>query len=167
MSKEWIESLAGELKEKGREGAESYARDQHRTGIIEAQGKVFFMGLVSALEQDFSEIRSQLQGSAISCETTLTRESPTQILMTRGRFPWFDASLKHEGANITLEYVQGRGVPGGQTLKDGTDRRVVSFLFEVDAQDKLSSGAAFGESSQRYNEPESMAEAIVRLLFEV
>ena len=167
MSKEWIESLAGQLKEKGREGAETYARDQHRAGIVEVEGKVFFMALAAALEQDFSEIRSQLQGSAISCETSLTRESPTQIKMNRSRFPWFDASLKHDGANVILEYVQGRGVPGRQTLQDGVDRRVVSFLFEVDGQDRLSAGAAFGETPQRFSQPDSMAESIVKMLFEV
>ena len=112
MSREWIDSLAEQVKDKGREPAEEYAREQRRAGIIVAEGKVFFMALVQRLEQDLAEIRSRLQGSSVSCETSLVRESPTQVQLHRERFPWFDASLKHHEMEIVLEYARGRGVAG-------------------------------------------------------
>ncbi len=167
MSKEWIESLADGLKEKGREAAESYATEQHREGIIAAEGKVFFTALVMELEQDIAEIRSKLQGSAIACETSVNRDSPTAIRLTRSRFPWFDATLKHDESVLLLEYVQGRGVPGDQTLSTGTDRQVVSFSFGVDARDRLTVAETFGEASRQFEQPAALAQYIVELLFKV
>lgn len=167
MSREWIESLASGLKEKGREPAEAYARKQHQDGIIGAEGKVFFTALVMNLEQDVAEVRSQLQGSAISCETSLTRESPTQVRLNRGRFPWFDATLRHDEASVILEYVQGRGLPGGQSLVNGADRQVISFSFLVDAQDRLSVSEAFGKAPCEFKEPQDLARSIVERLFKV
>jgi len=108
MGKEWIEQLAGGLKEKGRDAAESYGREQHRAGIIDVEGKVFFMAVVAALEQDFTELRGQLQGSAISCETSIVRTGPAEVKLTRSRFPWFNATLKHDGPKVTLDYAKDR-----------------------------------------------------------
>ena len=166
MSKEWIESLADELKQKGREAAETYAREQHRAGIIAAEGKVFFTALVLNLEQDFAAIRAQLQGSAVSAETSLTRDSPTQVRLNRSRFPWFDATLKHNEAEMVLEYAQGKGVPGEQTLSTSADAHVVSFSFRVDPQDKLSVAVSFAdEASGGFDRPEELARHILELLF--
>jgi hypothetical protein len=167
MSKEWIDNLADSLKEKGREGAESYATEQHRAGIVDAEGKVFFTALVLELEQNFADVRSRLQGSAVSCETSVMKESPTRLTLKRSRFPWFDATLKHEASVLMLEYVQGRGVPGEQTLGAGVDRKAVSFSFGVDTRDKLSVAETFGEASRQFDEPADLARYIVELLFKV
>ena len=167
MGKAWIESLAGELKEKGREAAESYGREQHRAGIVAAEGKVFFTALVMAIEQDFSEIRSQLQGSAISSDTSIYRDAPTEIRLSRSRFPWFDATLQHRDADIVLEYVQGRGDAGSQSLASSADRKSVHFGLQVDPLDRLYASDSFGEDAPRFDQAEELAKQIVELLLKV
>jgi hypothetical protein len=167
MGKEWIEQLAGEIKEKGREPAETYGRQQHQAGIIDAEGKVFFLGLVASLEQDFSEIRSQLQGSAVSAETSVVKDGPAQVKLVRSRFPWFDAVLQHNDADIALDYVQGRGVAGEQTLATSADRQTVHYSLQVDPLDRLSVAEAFGDTPLKFEKPEELAKHIVELLFKV
>jgi len=167
MGKEWIDKLADEMKEKGREPAERYGREQHQAGIIDAEGKIFFTQLVLSLEQDFAELRSRLQGSAVSCETSVTKDNATHVRLSRSRFPWFDAALKHEVATIALDYVQGRGVAGDQNLKDSADRQTAHFAFQVDPLDRLSVAEAFGDSPKKFEQPEELAKHIVELLFQV
>jgi hypothetical protein len=167
MANEWIENLADEVKLKGREAAESYDRDQHRAGIVAVEGKVFFTSLVQCLEQFVSEIRSQLQGSAVSCETSITKDGPTRVKLSRSRFPWFDATLHHAGSDLTLDYAQGRGVAGEESLIASVDRQVIQFLFVVDAHDRLSAREAFGEDPREFSKPEELARYMVELLFKV
>ena len=167
MSQEWIEKLADEVKHKGQEAAESYGRQLHRAGIVAEQGKTFFTALVLCLEQDFIEMRARLQGSAVSCETSVQREGPATIHLTRSRFPWFDATLKHAAEDIVLEYEQGRGVAGEQVLHSSTDRQVAHFSFLVDASDKLLVTESFDETQRQFSRPEDLAKHIVELLFRV
>jgi hypothetical protein len=167
MGKVWIASLAEEIKTKGREAAESYDRDQHRAGIIAAEGKVFFTALTMNLEQDLSEIRSQLQGSAVSCETSLVKDGPSQVRLIRSRFPWFDATLKHDDASITLEYAQGRGAAVAPNLRATTELRTVHYAFEVDGLDRLSVAEAFGDEQLRFEQAEGLAKHILELLFQL
>lgn len=167
MGNEWIENLANGVKQKGREAAESYDREQHRAGIVAAEGKVFFTSLVLFLEQYVSEIRSQLQGSAVSCETSVTKDGPARVKLNRSRFPWFDATLHHADADVVLDYAQGRGAAGEQSLISSVDRHVVQFLFEVDPRDQLSVRESFGENPRRFDRPEELAQYIVELLFKV
>jgi hypothetical protein len=167
MAQEWIETLATELREKGREAAENYGREQHRAGIIEAEGKVFFLALASALDQDFTEIRSQLQGSAVACETSVLKTSPIEVKLTRGRFPWFDATLKHDGPNVALDYAQDRGTTPDEPLSGTTPRTVKQFHFEVDRLDHMAITEAFGDQPQKFDKPEDFARHIIELLFKV
>lgn len=167
MSKAWIENLADEIKDKGRDAAESYGRDQHRAGIVAAEGKVFFTALVSCLEQDVAEIRSQLQGSAVSCETSVVKDGPAQVKLIRDRFPWFDATLKHEGETIVLDYARGRGAAGDKSLLASAERQTACFAFQVDAQDGLSTTESFGDDPQTFQQPEELAKHIIELLFKL
>jgi hypothetical protein len=167
MGKAWIENLADEVKDKGRDAAENYGRDQHRAGIVDAEGKVFFTSLVTCLEQDVSEIRSRLQGSAVSCETSVVKDGPTQVKLTRARFPWFDATLKHDDEKIVLDYAQGRGAVGDKNLLASADRQTIYFAFQVDSQDRLSVAESFGDNPQTFAQPEELAKHIVELLFKV
>ena len=167
MAQGWIETLAGELREKGREAAENYGREQHRAGIIEAEGKVFFLALASSLDQDFTEIRSQLQGSAVACETSVIKTSPTEIKLTRSRFPWFDATLKHDGPNVALDYVQDRGTEPDPTLVGTAARTTKQFHFEVDRLDRMVIADPFGDQPQKFDKPEAFAKHLVELLFKV
>jgi hypothetical protein len=167
MGKAWIEELADDIKNKGRDAAEDYDRDQHTVGIIAAEGKVFFTALVMNLEQDMSEIRSQLQGSAVSCDTSIVKDGPAELRLSRSRFPWFDATLKHDDATIALEYAQGRGAAEDQTLRSTAERQTVHFAFEVDGQDRLSVVNAFGDDRMRFEQPEGLAKHILELLFKV
>src|SRR5580658_8705463 len=110
MAKEWIETLAQNIKQKNHDAAEDYNREQHKLGIIAEKGKPFFDAVVSCLEDDIREIRSQLQGDVTAADITLKTINATQISITRSRFPWFDARLNHTEADIVLDYAQGRGV---------------------------------------------------------
>lgn len=165
MGKPWIENLAAEIKSKGRDAAESYGREQHNAGIVAAQGKIFFTSLLQCIEQDISEIRSQLQGSAVSCETSVVKDGPTEVRLIRERFPWFEATLKHDDANIVFDYVRGRGVPGDKKLFASTDRQTIHFTFVVDRQDRLSVVPSFEESARSFEQPEMLAKFLLELLF--
>lgn len=167
MGKEWIEHLANEIKQNGHEAAEQYGRDQHRAGIVTAEGKVFFMTLIICLEQDLSEIRSQLQGSTVSSETMIERNGPALARLSRSRFPWFDATLKHAEQDVALDYAQGRGVAGEQNLLLSADRQTAHFAFQVDARDRLSIAESFGDNPRQFDLPEALAKHILELLFAV
>ncbi len=167
MGKEWIEKLAEDLRERGSEAAEQYGREQHRAGIVTAEGKVFFTALVLSLEQDLGEIRSQLQGSSVSSETYMDKDGPATIRLTRTRFPWFDATLQHTGEDVVLDYAQGRGVRGEQNLTTSVDRKTVHFAFQVDVRDRLSIAESFGDNPHRFDQPEALARYLVELLFQV
>jgi hypothetical protein len=72
MSQEWITNLTEDIKQKGHEAAENYGREQHKEGIIAAQGAPFFTSLVLCLEEDINEIKRQLQGDVTAAETTIS-----------------------------------------------------------------------------------------------
>src|SRR5271168_1023208 len=71
MSKAWIEQLAVTIKEKDREAANAYGREQHRLGVVNAKGHEFFAVAAQALEVNFSEIKAQLQGDVTASETSI------------------------------------------------------------------------------------------------
>ncbi|MEO6803430.1 MAG: hypothetical protein ABI197_09340 [Granulicella sp.] len=167
MGKAWIENLADDIKNEGRDAAESYGRDQHRAGIVAGEGQVFFTALVTCLEQDVAEIRSQLQGSAVSCETSVVKDGPAQVKLSRDRFPWFDATLKHEGETIVLDYAKGRGAAEDKNLRESTERQTACFAFQVDGQDRLSTTEAFGDDPHTFHQPEELSKHIVELLFKL
>jgi len=167
MSKVWIEELAGEIKQKNREAANAYGRDQHRLGVIDAGSPEFFAALVQALDEDFAEIRAQLQGDVTSAELTFERKTHDVVLMTRSRFPWFNALLHHDGRTIVLEYARGRGVSGDAKVAETSERLVRVYPFVVEADDSLWVEEGFGDSPRRVNEPGELAKQIVETLFAV
>ena len=167
MGKEWIDKLAEEVKHKGQEAAETYGRQLHRSGIIDEQGKLFFHTLAACLEQDFAAVRTRLQGSAVSCDTSVERQGPTQINLSRSRFPWFEAALKLAAEEIVFEYDQGRGVAGEQVLHTSVDRQIVHFSFQVDAADRMTVAESFDETQLQFSNPEELSRHIVELLFKV
>jgi hypothetical protein len=95
MGKEWIANLAQDIRQKGHEAAENYGRSQHRAEIITTQGKPFFTAFVISLEDDVNEIKRHLQGDVTSSDTIFQTISPTEVKLTRSRFPWFDAHITH------------------------------------------------------------------------
>jgi len=165
MSKVWIEELAGEIKQKNREAANAYGRDQHRLGAIDAGSVEFFAVLVQSLEEDFAEIRMQLQGDVTSAETTFERKTQDVVLMTRSRFPWFNALLHHDGRTIVLEYARGRGVGGDAKIAATNERVVKVYPFAVEVDDSLWVEEGFGNSPLRFREPVALAKHIVETLF--
>lgn len=165
MSKAWIDTLAEEIKQQGREAAEAYGREQHRAGIVAVQSKGFFTELALSLDQDFAEMRSRLQGSAVACETAVERRSPTELHLRRSRFPWFDARLKQDGEGIVLDYAKGPGVAAGQTLGTGADRRSAHFIFQVDGSDRMSVAETFAETPRQFTEAAELSQNLTEILF--
>ena len=164
MAKEWIENLATEIKQKNREAAEEFGRSQHQADIIEGQGRVFFGDMVRSLEDNFTQIRRQLQGDPTSAEIAAVPTGATQIRLTRSRFPWFDAHMTHEDGKITLEYAKDLGIVADPTL---ADKKTLVFEFKVSPEDKLWVEDAFGDIPQKYETPDDLARKITEILFEV
>jgi hypothetical protein len=163
MSKAWIEQLAAEIKEKDREAANAYGREQHRLGVVNAKGHEFFAVAAQSLEVNFGEMKAQLQGDVTSSETSIETNGVNQVMMARSRFPWFDAVLKYEQATIVLDYAQGKGVGGD--AKTVTERQVKVFTFAVTAGDGLVAEEGFGDPPKRFAEPEDLARHLMEILF--
>lgn len=163
MAKDWIERLANNIKQKNHEAAEVYGREQHNAAIIADLGMPFFTTLVSCLEEDIAEIRRELQGDLTSSDTTVQIINGNDVKLTRSRFPWFDAHLIHQDANIILDYAQDRGASGDPNL----DRKVVHFAFNVAADDAFSIQEAFSDNPCRFQTPEELAKHIIELLFQI
>ena len=160
--KEWIADLAQDIRQKGHEAAENYGRSQHRAEIATTQGKQFFTACVISLEDDVNEIKRQLQGDVTSSDTTFHSVTPTEVKLTRSRFPWFDARITHQDPDIILEYAKGLGVAGDPAL----DRKTCHFTFHVDEEDALSVHESFNNDPRTFHQPEELARYIVELLFQ-
>jgi hypothetical protein len=163
MGKEWIANLAEDIKQKGHEAAENYGRSQHQAEIATTHGKPFFTAFVIRLEEDVNEIKRQLQGDVTSADTIFQTVTPTEVKLTRSRFPWFDAHITHQDPNIVLDYAKGLGVAGDPNL----DRKTCHFAFHVDDDDTLSVEESFGDNPRRFHQPEELARYIVELLFQL
>jgi hypothetical protein len=163
MAKEWIEDLARDIKQKNHEAAEDYGREQHNAAIIADLGMPFFSTLVSCLEEDVAEIRRQLQGDLTSSDTTVQIINGNDVKLTRSRFPWFDAHVTHQDANIVLDYAKDRGVAGDPNL----DRKTVHFAFNVAKDDAFSIQESFSDNPRRFQTPEELAKHIIELLFQI
>jgi len=163
MSKEWIEKLAQDIKQKNREAAQDYGRAQHHAGIVSSEGKEYFLALVQSLEENIAALRSQLQGDAASAETTVQPIKADELKITRARFPWVDARLTHRDETIALDYAKGPGVAGDPHL----DRKTRAFALQVTPDDRLFVEDAFADPPQQYRQPEELARHITELLFAV
>jgi len=164
MAKEWIENLALEIKRKNREAAEEYGRAQHQADIIAVQGRTFFSDCVRALDDNFTQIRRQLQGDPTSAEIAILTTGATQVRLTRDRFPFFDAHIAHQNATIVLEFAKDLGIPADPKL---AERKTLIFDFHVAPDDSLSVQDAFGDTPRTYTTPEDLARRITEILFEV
>jgi hypothetical protein len=163
MGKEWIGNLTQEIKQKNHEAAEDYGREQHRAGIVTAEGRPFFSAFVSSLEEDVNEIRRELQGDVTASETTIQTVHATEIKLARSRFPWFDARITLHDATIALDYAKGLGVAGDPAI----DRKTCNFGFRVEEDDTLLIEESFGESPRQFREPGELARYVTELLFKV
>jgi hypothetical protein len=175
MGKEWIENLAQNIRQKNHEAAENYGREQHKEGIITTQGKPFFSAFVLSLEDNINELKRQLQGDVTASETTVTGsvlqlpqagEPPSErneVILTRSRFPWFDARITHRDSAIALEYTKGLGVAGDP----GVDRQTTLFTFDVADDDTLSIKQSFADNPRQFRQPDELAKYVTELLFQV
>jgi hypothetical protein len=163
-TKEWIESLAQNIKDKNREPAEEFGRAQHQADIITTQGRTFFGDLLRAIEDNFTQIRRQLQGDPTSAEIAILTTGATQAQLTRSRFPWFDAQLAWHESTITLDYAKDPGIVNDPKV---LDRKNLIFNFKVDPADVLYVEDAFGDTPAKYATAEDLAQRITQTLFEI
>jgi hypothetical protein len=163
MNKEWITDLAQDIRQKGHEAAEGYGRSQHRAEIVTTQGKPFFTAFVISLEEDVIEIKRQLQGDVTASDTVFHSISPTEVKLTRDRFPWVDAHITHKDPIIVLDYAKGLGIAGDPAL----DRKICHFTFHAADDDTLSLQESFGEVPRHFHRPEEFAQHVIELLFKL
>ncbi len=175
MDKEWIANLAKDIRQKGREAAERFGREQHKAGVIATQGRSFFMDVVLCLEDNINDVKRQLQGDVTASETVVSRSAlqlsatrerngeRDQVTLTRNRFPWFDAQLTLQDSTIVLDYAKGLGIAGDRSL----DRKTCHFAFHVADDDVLSVQEAFGDRPHTFQTPEDLARHITELLFQM
>jgi len=161
MAKEWIESLAQDVKQKNRDAAQKFGRTEHYAGVIADRGKDFFVGLVFDLKENVDAFRRHLQGDYTSADTSLHTVKPGEVKITRARFPWVDARLVHKDDTITLDYAKDPGAQGDPSL----DRKTRTFAFQVAADDTLFIEDAFAEVPNAYRRPEELARHITEVLF--
>ena len=161
MPEEWIEALAGDIKQKNHDAAEEYGRQQHYAGVIEEKAKPFFVSLVQSLQQDVDALRTQLQGDLTASEMGVQTIRACEVKIARARFPWVDASVEHSGDVITLDYAKTVGTPGDPNQ----DRKTHTYAFRVTPEDVLYITDAFGAEPVDYDDPASLAQHIVELLF--
>lgn len=162
MGQEWITNLAQDIKQKDHEAAELYGRQQHQEAIVTAEGQAFFTAVLISLEDNLNEVKRQLQGDATASETTFHTINPTEVQLTRSRFPWFDARLTYRNSSIILDYAKGLGVAGDPTI----DRQTLHFAFHVAPDDTLSLEEAFGDNPRPFHHPDQLARHITELLFQ-
>jgi hypothetical protein len=164
MDREWVEKLAGEIKQKNHEAAERYGRDQHYAGIIAEGGGGFFVALVERLQENVEGIRRVLQGDATAAEMGVERGAGAhEIRITRARFPFVDARVIHHADTITLDYAKDAGVAGGVKA----ERTVRGFVFRVGTDDGLYVEDGFADRPGRYETAEELARKITEILFSV
>ncbi|MDP9038246.1 MAG: hypothetical protein M3O02_03095 [Acidobacteriota bacterium] len=161
MAQEWIEQLAGEIKQKNQQPAEEFGRAQHAATVVAEKGKQFFVTMVQALQHNVDALRSQLQGDLTAAETGLQTVRACEVKVTRARFPWVDATIEHHGDTITLDYAKGSG-----TAAEGTpERKQCTYTFRVTPEDCLYVRDAFAVEHAEYDQPDSLARRITELLF--
>jgi hypothetical protein len=163
MGTEWIENLAQDIRQKGHEAAESYGKAQHSAEIITTKGNAFFSAFVIRLEEHVNDIKRQLQGDVTSSDTLFLTISPSEVKLTRSRFPWFDARITHQDPDIILDYAKGLGVAGDPAI----DRKTSNFTFQAADDDTLSLQESFSENPVSFRSPEELARHIVELLFKL
>jgi hypothetical protein len=163
MAKEWIEELAESIRQNAHDAAEAYGRDQHKSAVITAQGKPFFTAFVINLESNINDIKRQLQGDVTAAETTFTSISPTEVKITRSRFPWFDAIVRYQDPIIVLDYAKGLGIAGDPTL----DRQTEHLHFHVEDDDALTLRQSFEVNPREFDSPEELSRYVTELLFQL
>jgi hypothetical protein len=160
-SERWIDKLASEIRERNREAAQSYGREQHFAAVVERLGAAFFLKLTTQLEQDIDALRRRLQGDITSAEMAVQSPRAGELRITRERFPWVDATITHRGDTILVDYARSEGVGGDPML----DRKSHAFTLRAGGDDRLYAENSFAEQPDRFDTPEELARAILELLF--
>jgi hypothetical protein len=164
MAKEWIENLTAQIKNKHREPAEEFSREQHRADVIGVQGRIFFGDMVRALDDNFTQIKKLLQADPTSADIAMISTGTTQVHLTRSRFPWFDAHLTHDNEDITLEYAKTDAIPVDPA---NAEKKTIVFDIHVSDDDKLSFEDASVDPAQMFETPEDLARRVTEILFAV
>jgi hypothetical protein len=160
---DWIERLAQDIREKNREAAQAYGRDQHYADVVARAGKEFFVRLATRLEENVEGLRRRLQGDVSASGMAVQPLRAGELRITRERFPWVDATVSHKDDSIIVDYAKTVGLPVDPQL----DRKTRAFALRASAGYAVYAEDAFGERPGRYDTPEDVARCVMELLFGV
>lgn len=163
MAEEWIDKLAADIREKNREAAEAYGRNQHFTEVVARVGTEFFFKVAGRLEENIGALRRRLQGDVAAAETAVQQLRVGEVRITRERFPRVDATVTHKDDTILVDYAKTAGVAGDPQL----DRKSRAFVLRAAADDTVYAEEAFADAPARFDRPEDLARRIMELLFGV
>ena len=163
MAEEWIENLAADIRDKSREAAQAYGRNQHYADVVARLGKEFFVKLAAALEENIGALRRRLQGDVAAAEMAVQPLRAGELRIVRERFPWVDATLSHKDDTIILDYAKAAGLAADPQL----DRKTRTFTLRAAADDTVYAEEAFRDSPTRFDRPEDLARHLMELLFTI
>ena len=161
MADEWIDKLAADIREKNREAAEAYGRNQHFADVVARLGTEFFVKVAARLEENVEALRRRLQGDVAASETAVQPLRAGELRIRRERFPWVDATVTHKDDSILLDYAKTAGVAGDPQL----DRKTRAFVLRAAADDSVYAEDAFADAPARFERPEDLARCIMEVLF--
>jgi len=161
MAEEWIDKLAGDIREKHREAAQVYGRDQHYAEVISRLAPEFFVRLSAQLERDVEAFRRKLQGDVTSAETLVQTSTAGEVRIQRERFPWVDATVTLRDDSILVDYAKSAGLAGDPLL----GRKSRAYALHAGGDDRLYAKEAFTERPEQFDTPEALAQGILQLLF--
>lgn len=161
MAEDWIDKLADDIRERNREAAQLYGRDQHYADVIARRAPEFFVRLSAQLERDVEVLRRKLQGDVTSAETVVQTSTAGQVRIQRERFPWVDATVTLREDSVLVDYAKSAGLAADPQV----DRKSRAYALRAAGDDSLYAEEAFAERPERFDSPEALAQSILQLLF--
>jgi len=110
MTEEWLETLATQIKDRERNGAEEAARARFRTQLLGQRGPVFWKSFSDSLQQHITNLRNLLEGDVTLTEGPLSFAfdmTTLEISFAKAAFPTvqFNATPRFDRGMAEITYL--------------------------------------------------------------